>query len=723
MNNIPNELLQHIFSFLSQRYISVCQQVCKKWLISTRHPKFYQSITLYSEKQLEKFLASASTLTLALDKIPFGYFVSELYLQDIFYSFDINLNITQLQQLYRCCPNLIKLDGISFIFEEVEEEEGEKEEKEAVIKENIMYWPPLKTVPFWYSTLDPSLSTHPHHDHITCLEYRVEYHFIDYHQIIQLQMDQQKRYRPAKIPSFYSLFNDPHPPPTNHEGYIEHYGNTIFFLLPSSWTQLTSLSLEFNSFNNGSNTAIYELDERLFDNIHATCPQLVSLTLKDFFMNLSDAYLYGHHPTANSLQQLHLIQCCFHDVFCFNYLSTLYSSHLSDLTLDLLWNYHEAAVTEQTKEQYKRAFFNMITEYPFLKRLATSLKYITNLTTVPLSNNIWPCMELYQWLQQHPSQLEELDYPYDLLAIDRHLQDPGLFSNLYHQNHPLDYLHHHLTTLTLRLNHPSSDVLHYLLMSDSQHASLSITSLTILQDISKPHHFGTNNNYGRYGGEDENEEDDFFIDQWLDAFPYLRKLKLQHIGNIKLKENENDHDMTTMMNKLFLGEPSHQEQQQKRKKYGLKELDIFGAYIYMNSYELSLFFASLPFLRNLSLNEVNFVYPTKKPTLPFLMLPPSFAYVTSDHEEEDEEEEEEEDNRVNYMILDISHVHLDKLELLYLRQGKSKYISYEKRTVKLIVKEKNSSHAFQIVKKTTLYPTVNIIVICKSVDTFFLRTL
>ncbi|CAO3640821.1 unnamed protein product [Cunninghamella echinulata] len=94
MNNIPNELLQHIFSFLSQRYISVCQQVCKKWMLSTRHPKFYQSITLYSEKQLEKFLNTVSTLTLTSNNIP-----------DIFYSADTTLNITQLQQLYRCCPH------------------------------------------------------------------------------------------------------------------------------------------------------------------------------------------------------------------------------------------------------------------------------------------------------------------------------------------------------------------------------------------------------------------------------------------------------------------------------------------------------------------------------------------------------------------------------------------------------------------------------------------
>ncbi|CAO3640825.1 unnamed protein product [Cunninghamella echinulata] len=593
-----------------------------------------------------------------------------------------------------------------------------------------MYWPSLTTVPFWYSTLDPSLSFHPHHDHITCLEYKVEYNHVDYHHIIQLQMDQQKRYRLAKMPSFFTLFNEL---PMDHEGYIEHYGKVIFFLLPSSWTQLTSLSLQFNTFNNGSNTAIYELDERLFDIIHTTCPQLISLTLKDFFMNLSDTYLSDHHSTTNSLQQLHLIQCCFHDVFCFDYLSTLYSSHLSDLTLDLLWNYHDATTTDQTKQQYKGALFHMITGYPFLKRLTTSLKYITNLTTVSLSDNIWPCMELYQWFQQYPTQLEILDYPYDLLTIEHHLQKSLSYSSYYHQNHPLDYLHHHLTTLTLRLDRPSSEVLHYLLMDDEQYSSLSITSLTLLQDISTSHHFGISNSNGCHDDQDENEEDDFFIDQWLDAFPHLKKLSLQHIGNIKLKKIKKEHDMSMMMNGLFLTEPSQQKQQQqqqqrqKEKQYGLKELDISGAYIYINSYELSLFFESFSFLCNLSLYEVNFIYPTKKPTLPSLILPPPLPFITNNHEEMDEEgeeeEEEEEDDRVNYMIFDMPHVHLDKLELSYLRQGKSKYISYERRTVKLIVKEKNSSNTFQIVKKTTLYPTVNIIVICKSVDTSIFRTL
>ncbi|CAO3619651.1 unnamed protein product [Cunninghamella blakesleeana] len=811
MDNIPNELLQHIFSYLSQRYRSVCSTVCKKWLIATRDPLFYKTINLYSEQQVKKFINYAKRITITEKNIPIGYFVYELNIKEAFYDNGGDgidrATMELLKLLYDCCPNIKKIDDLSCIIDESEQEQ--------IIDTYDLYntsstsslinycWPFLTIVPFWYSTLDRSLSYHHQHNNITSLEYKMEndqqQHNYENKNIIQFQIDQQKRYRPTKDQqqSLFSIFHER--PLINQEGEIEHYGKTIFFSSPSSWIQLKSLSLKLNAFNNGSSTAIYELDERVFDTIHTTCPQLEFLSLKDFFMNLSDTYLFTRttamettiqsHP---SLKQLHLNQCCFNDILCFDYVSNLYPN-ITTLSLHLLWNGSDRRETEQ----YKSSIFHLLTGYQQLRHLSTSLTYITNFVHVDLADELWPDVEFYQWLTQHPHQLDSLDYSYDLLKVEyRYLAETQLSSSsssssipipflpslssiatttssyscyspssnyYYYQSkknlsHCLSYLHH-LTSFTLTLEKSSSDLLHYLLIhGTNEYVSLSITSLKIIQDISStisspsssysslPHFCNIYHNQHYDPGEEDDPDNDFFIDQWLDAFPHLKKLELQYIGNIKLKhqKEKDDDDLDELFYQLSLSEQQQQQWIENERKessfspttptkrnYLLEELNIIGGYIYIQSHHLKTFFESCPSLRILKLNETNFIYPTKKPISPYLYSSlPLTIPINNDNnvqqqqidDEEMEEDDYDDDDRVNYMIIDIPHIHLDQLELSYLRSGKSKYISYERRSIKLIVNESASKNTFDIVKKTTLYPTVNIIINCKSIDISLFKT-
>ncbi|CAO3640399.1 unnamed protein product [Cunninghamella echinulata] len=723
MNELPNKLIQHILSFLPQRYVAVASLVCKEWLLATRHERFYQIIYIYSENQLKKFLDITTTLKITKNNIPVGQLVYEINVDIIthYNSFICNKNI--LGQLYNCCPNLTKIVGLKL---------------NVSAKVNAYhYWPYLTTIPLWYSSTNLSLSFHKQHDIITSLEYMVKLYnitahnegfyntpaynlglyntttpYVDYFAktgyenndgIIQVQKDQQQRTRSKKH----------HPNPNhgvqlaNDQEFILHYGKSIFFSTPSSWTQLIKLSLQFCRFTGNNPTWIYELDERVFNTINSTCPHLESLALYDFYMNLSDDYLSALATTAtkinkvihlhSSLKQLHFNSCAFHDNQCFDYVSKLYPN-ITDLKLDLIWNRDGM---EECK-QYKLSLFNMITGFTRLKKLSAALKSIKNNNTFLLMEHTWPTIELYEWFIDHPTQLEVLDYPYDLLGVEdfylTHLQSksqslssPSSSSLLNYQyghnlNHSLAYLRH-LTTLTLRLQADPLDLLQYLRMDGcSTSVSLSITSLKIVGDAK-------HNWVSIYEKSFRYNDNDFFICQWLDAFPNVKKLDLTEVGSIKKEKIKRKR-------KRKRGDNDQQQlkQLQQQKSYVLEELYIQRVYFHMNDDQLRELFASCPSLHTLSLSYINFVYPSTKPTLPSFS--PPFKHK----------------NNWNFIIFDMPHLHLDKLELLYIKSKACIEKSYGNKPCKLIVNEFTSTNSFELEKTQTLLPSLCMIVNCKSVD-------
>ncbi|CAO3641950.1 unnamed protein product [Cunninghamella echinulata] len=705
MNDLPNELIQHMLSFLPQRYVAVASLVCKKWLIATRHKRFYQIIYIYSAKQLKKFLDIATTLKITKNNIPVGQLVCEINIDIVTNYNSYFRSIDLLGPLCNRCPNLTKIIGVKLEL--------------PVIPCFYKHWPYLTTIPFWYSRTNLSLSFHKQHDIITSLEYMVELYnttipyvgsFIKtgYEKndgIIQVQIDQQQRLRSKKhhLNTSY-VFQQ-----ANDQEFIPHYGKSIFFLTPSSWIQLKKLSLKFGSFTGSSPTWIYELDERVFNTINSTCPHLESLALYDFYMNLSADYLSALTTTTSattiseaifshsSLKRLYFNSSAFHDSQCFDCISKLYPN-ITDLKIDLIWN---GDGMEECK-QYKLSLFNMITGFPFLKKLSADLKSIKNNNTFSLMEHIWPIIELYEWFINHPTQLEVLDYPFDLLDIEdfylTHLQSksqllPSPFSSSllnyqrdheHNLNRSLAYLRH-LTTLTLRLQTDPSDLLQYLHMSScSTSVSLSITSLKIVGDA-KHNWVSINEKNFRYN------DNDFFIYQWLDAFPSVKKLDLTEVGSIKKekirrKRKRGDNDQQQL------------QQLQQQKSYVLEELYIQRVYFHMNDDQLREFFTSCPSLHTLSLSYINFVYLTTKPTLP------SFSPPFKNK------------NNWNFIIFDMPHLHLDKLELLYIKIKSTGAKDYCINPHKSLVNEIAFKNTFEKGEPLTLLPGLCIIVNCKSVD-------
>ncbi|CAO3641946.1 unnamed protein product [Cunninghamella echinulata] len=629
MDSLPNEIIQHILSFLSQRYVAVASLVCKKWLVTTRHKRFYQIIYIYSAKQLKKFLDIATTLKIANKNTPIGHFVSEInieiivpytiasYNNEVAYHYS-SVDSKQLERLYNSCPNLAKILGLDL---------------EIPNSYAFPQWPYLTIIPLWYSYTNESLSFHKQHNIITSLEYNMRYNDSNSdnnnddnnsnnynNDIIQVQMDYP-----------ISVFSESSNLLINDRARIQIHRKSIFFSTPSSWGQLKALSLRFGTFIQQQSTPLHKFDERVFNTINSTCPHLESLALYDFYMNLSDDYLPALTTTAttinedilshSSLKRLHFNSSILHDSQCFDYVSKLYPN-ITDLKLDLI----KVENNSSEYEQYKLSLFNMITGFNCLKKLSADLKN-----------------ELYEWFIDHPTQLEVLDYPFDLLDIEdfylTHLQSKSQllsspFSssllNYQHEhehnlNRSLAYLRH-LTTLTLRLQTDPSDLLQYLHMSScSTSVSLSITSLKI---VCRAKYFLVLANGGQYYN-----DNDFFIYQWLDAFPNLRE-----------------------------------------------------------------FFTSCPSLHTLSLSYINFVYLTTKPTLP------SFSPPFKNK------------NNWNFIIFDMPHLHLDKLELFYIKSKTCIEKSYGNKPRKLIVNEFASTNSFELEKTHTLWPSICMIVNCKSVD-------
>ncbi|CAO3634831.1 unnamed protein product [Cunninghamella echinulata] len=510
-------------------------------------------------------------------------------------------------------------------------------------------------------------------------------------------MDQDKRSRPKK---YYQ--RNQQIVRRNNQGYVEHYGiSLLFFPFASSWIQLESLSLSFNIFNIGSSTAMYALDERVFTIIQSACPQLTSLTLKEFYMNLSDNYqlptptlsqitnkkIYPHLP----LQQLHFIQSSFNDDQCFSFLSQFYPNTV-DLKLDLIWNGRK----KEEGQRYKVSLFNMIACFSGLKKLSIQLHNANRNRHISIMKYIWPGVELYEWFAKYPKQLEELDYPYGLLSIEnqylKHLQSlsPSSSSSSSSFHLPIDHLNqalaylHHLTTLTLHPDENPSLLLHYLQV-DGQftQASLSITSLTLCKaELWRDHYY---NDY------------DFFIYQWLNAFPNLKKLDIANVGNIvKVKEDDN--------HKRKRNHDGQQQQQQQQVNYfALEELKIKGVNIHLNSDQLKEFFQSCPSLHILTLDSVNFIgsLTTLEPFMPSILSPISHSYHHHHHNNNSS-------SNVKSMTIDMSHLHLDKLEFLYLQSEYRVNISIPSEPVRFMVKE----------NMTTISTPVGVSIHCKSVDNF-----
>ncbi|CAO3633592.1 unnamed protein product [Cunninghamella echinulata] len=286
---------------------------------------------------------------------------------------------------------------------------------------------------------------------------------------------------------------------------------------------------ELNIFFAYEQQAPYTINEYSLESIYNSCPQLESLTLFNIKITISEQnyniptndkqYKLAAHP----LKHIN-IHGEFLDPRCYTYFS-LKCPLLKSLQLYLKWTY----LTKESNLFYHSAIHNMMLQYTQLKKL--SIFFYQNPKTLfnydnndePDYEEFWPRFEFLKWLQQHPTQLNDLSFHYEFSTSNyQSAINSSSYSHLNKIIQETTFLNY-LTSLSLGINHAFNLVANYLLQNQNQTiVSTSIKSLDL-----QGNSFGGVNNY-------------LNIYDWLDMFPSLISLKLDKIKYIKDYNKEND---------------------------------------------------------------------------------------------------------------------------------------------------------------------------------------
>ncbi|CAO3633624.1 unnamed protein product [Cunninghamella echinulata] len=109
MDFLLTEILQKIFSYLPQRYVTtVCSKICKTWYKAIITPFFYSTLRLPSEQQLKKIIQ----LTKHYSSI--GSYVQQIHFHDLYISKNeqILIELTTLFPSLQAIHNLNKHNRI-----------------------------------------------------------------------------------------------------------------------------------------------------------------------------------------------------------------------------------------------------------------------------------------------------------------------------------------------------------------------------------------------------------------------------------------------------------------------------------------------------------------------------------------------------------------------------------------------------------------------------------
>ncbi|KAI9306226.1 hypothetical protein BJ944DRAFT_263909 [Cunninghamella echinulata] len=521
MDVFPNEILHHIFTYLSYRYVARCSLVCRTWYnLIILDPFFYKTIEIHSPSQLYKFLNMA--ITRIVNKKQVGRYVRHLQLEH-YYFYQQSLSREVIGNLYSACPFLHSIEPIQL----------------------YSYLPFPTTLPisssFYFPTwqLTTLLNWYPdmNKEWIDAMQERFTSIQLDVQQATEENSNllsppsslDKKRIDSKKIQFVVDEIPTSQIPPhthdddiVNHMGYVTYYGKVLS--LPT-FHQLKILSLDFSNSFNHSRTAIYEIDERTFLSIHNSCPSLEELTCIALFMNMSNSamslykrasadninfnsknspFLQANIPSY-PLKSLTLKWCVLNQYQCFDYLSRLYPT-LTSLSMDLKWY----SILPAKDGPYEIAMYSMITRLTCLKEFfLNDIIYVGVGGRLPYYSGYWPHHLYLIWLSHHPTQLKALKYPYDLKIGD-------YYNDFGRSGKQLGFLNH-LTTLEITISdyQPDTTLYHLLKNGTELYVSTSIVSLTV-------------HNHMKFI-----KQDPFYIMQWLNAFPTLKEFTLDGIAKIQ----------------------------------------------------------------------------------------------------------------------------------------------------------------------------------------------
>ncbi|CAO3646434.1 unnamed protein product [Cunninghamella blakesleeana] len=389
MKELPTEILSTIFRYSTQRIrFSTISLVCKRWYAVIYHPLYFSTIEIQSEKQLQSFMELAKNKTVQHE--PISIYVTHIKMDGI-----IHLTVEELQVLLSTFPNIESINGL---FKKIDPnlDLGSYSLPAPQTLTHFSFWITERDIK-WINNL-----FNHHNDNNERVIKSIEFEIND--KMIYIHPSHT-----SILPPIHCKFIGQ---PKQFPSYLNyHLSTTKFFTLLLSLPNLihlTNLQIELDSEAFGNSL----FEECTFENIHNSCPQLESLTVKYFYFSLSDTTIMNNNNNnnlfkpANHLKMLD-IDLVILDARCYSYILLKYPQ-LETLRLRI----EAIPILKCYSELYKMAIYNMLDQLYFLKRMDI---YVGNAFTLVrninrMNEEYLPNDEFIQWLLQHPKQITDFTY-------------------------------------------------------------------------------------------------------------------------------------------------------------------------------------------------------------------------------------------------------------------------------------------------------------------------
>ncbi|CAO3610623.1 unnamed protein product [Cunninghamella blakesleeana] len=639
MDKLSSELISEVFLKLSQRYLATCSLVCKDWNLIRNQPIFYKTIELNSASHIIKFIDFAQSTFMNL--VPVGHHVKEIhfYNENIIY-----LDRHTLISLITVCPFVKEFNELPHVVN------GDY----SLISSSV-YWKHLTKIPLSYTKSDSKWMQYMYdlsnskneNDKTKVTSVSIDLDASKYIQLSKSAYSEMKTDSKQHMKFFMIQDQMNCQLPKRECDFIHDEINIIFdsqyWKLPSSFINLKRLYLDFEMCNISDSFCFYKFNETTLESFSETCPLLTHLTLRDFYFNLSSKF----NPNLNSytsinfnsiqpsqyLRFLHLNHCHLLEPNCYKYIQHKYPNLIS-LKLYLIY----LPTMKQRQFEYKTAIGSLITSYHTLTILNVYFAsycrncYLTgcNLHHIVTNQGFWPHKEIQEWLIEHPYQLTELYYPFDLFSIEKEYNDSQVELNT---NCPLsdfqknllllqsrNYLNH-LTTLGLILNQSSKDTLNYLNYQNINN-QVSYSSSPLLTNL-KYLSVKQNERYSWYKYASKFK---FFINTWLNLFSSLEKLE---IVNLWIQHDNEIFDSGSMKQQkmITLTLPRKITSDDNYSYSILKVLTIKSCRICHGINEINAILNSLIYLNSLSMIDVCFTAEPMAESFTLYMPHLDFSYL------------------------------------------------------------------------------------------------
>ncbi|CAO3648257.1 unnamed protein product [Cunninghamella blakesleeana] len=600
MDTLPNEVLYFIFTHLPQRHIfTICSVVCKKWNGIITQPFLYLIMNLYSKAQLEKIIQFAKE-KIGMNQTPITYHVKRLI-----FHYECCISRDTLNDIISLYPNLQRFDCLcderysTYIYRSKCMQSIHHYRSIYLALDQPTHFIYTEDSEQWtakFSRVKKKLKSL----HIHMLEKR----FGD-----AITEQQQQQFDPIQLKNIGIKTED-----VIERQYSSDVLTTktlpvkmLVLSTTSTFIYLTKLSIEFFIHYE----IFFTINEYTFNNINQTCPSLESLYISHFHMDMFDEddtafeYYIGSnndnkkYKPADRLKTFAIRCGTFGDPRSFYYFANKYPN-LESLSMDLWFQ----NIYEEKIPSFEQAIFDMLSQFPLLKKISFCHE-------VQFTESNWFHYIFLTWLYQHPHQLTHLGYSYNLTVdeslIDKSFHNMNVINNIDQGNsltelqlqQPPNFLQH-LTSLTLTLKSLIPLATIYL----SQNPSSTILSMAMknlkIEEYSK---FGVNKVY---------------IYDWLDVFPNLILLQLNHIH---ISDNEDNDDVEFNKDSIKLHQLIYQRKQQQQQQldilnkkhkthvYKLEKLCIWYCKVWFKNGFAELLKKCLR-LKTLHLNDVTFIHPS-----------------------------------------------------------------------------------------------------------------